>query len=258
MSRWRSVALPGEHGGWSLTAEPVVLALLVAWSWSGSALGLAAVLAFVARTSLKVVLVDRWRGRWLGRTALAARIAAVEVAVIVALGVTATVGSANPWFWVPLAVAVPLIGLELWFDMRSRSRRLIPELAGTIGIGSVAAAIALVADGGAGLAAGVWSIVAARALAAIPFVRHQLDRVHGRSANRWHSDGAQALAVVVAALAWLVGWIPPAPVVAMAVIAAAGVVAIRRPPQPAVVIGVQQMVVGLFLVVVSAWAIGLG
>ena len=50
----------------------------------------------------------------------------------------------NPWFWVPLAVAAPFVGVELWFDMRSRGRRLIPELAGTFGIGSVVAAIVLI------------------------------------------------------------------------------------------------------------------
>ncbi|MGI9616377.1 MAG: YwiC-like family protein, partial [Acidimicrobiales bacterium] len=75
MSSWRQVAVPTEHGGWSLTAEPVLLGLLVAWSWPGLALGLAAMLAFVARTPLKVVLVDRWRNRWLDRSRVAAAIA---------------------------------------------------------------------------------------------------------------------------------------------------------------------------------------
>ena len=64
---WKSVALPSEHGGWSLTAEPALLALIVVFSWSGMALGIAAMLAFVARTPLKLVLVDRWRNRWLPR-----------------------------------------------------------------------------------------------------------------------------------------------------------------------------------------------
>ena len=72
---WRQVAIPTEHGGWSLTAEPVVLGLLVAWSWPGAALGVAAMLAFVARTPLKLGLVDRWRHRWLDRSRLALRIA---------------------------------------------------------------------------------------------------------------------------------------------------------------------------------------
>jgi hypothetical protein len=81
----RAVAMPTEHGGWSLTLEPVLLGLLVAWSWPGVALGLAAMLAFLARTPVKLVLVDRWRGRWHMRTTVAARVAGVELLVLLAL-----------------------------------------------------------------------------------------------------------------------------------------------------------------------------
>ncbi|NND04465.1 MAG: hypothetical protein HKN91_16945, partial [Acidimicrobiia bacterium] len=35
----RAVAVPTEHGGWSLTLEPVILGLIVAPTGSGVALG---------------------------------------------------------------------------------------------------------------------------------------------------------------------------------------------------------------------------
>ena len=47
---WRSVAIPDEHGGWGLTAEPVLLGLLVAPSWPGALLGVAAFVAFLVRS----------------------------------------------------------------------------------------------------------------------------------------------------------------------------------------------------------------
>jgi hypothetical protein len=252
---WRQVAVPSEHGGWSLTAEPVVLGLVVAWSWPGLALGLAAMLAFVARTPLKVVLVDRWRHRWLDRSRLAARIAAVELAMIGGLAAFAATGAVDRRFWIPLAVAAPLVGVELWFDMRSRSRRLIPELAGTIGIGSVVAAIVLTGGGSALLAIGLWVVVSARAAAAIPYARTQVFRAHGREVTRWHSDAAQVAAAAAVALAWGLGAIPLAPVVAVTVIAAFNVMAVRGPVKPAVVIGLQQMAFGIGVVVVTAVAV---
>ncbi len=67
-STLRSVAVPSEHGGWGLTLEPGLLGLLVAPGAAGVCLAVAAFVAFLARTPLKVVLVDRRRGRWLGRT----------------------------------------------------------------------------------------------------------------------------------------------------------------------------------------------
>ena len=62
-SLWRAVAVPSEHGGWGLTLEPVLLGLLVGFSWSGMAIGAATFLAFLVRTPLKLALVDRRRGR---------------------------------------------------------------------------------------------------------------------------------------------------------------------------------------------------
>lgn len=238
-----------------MTAEPVILGLIVAWSWSGVALGMAAVLAFVARTPLKVVLVDRWRGRWLDRSRVAARIAAAELVVIAVLGLWATVGASSGWFWVPLAAAGPLVGVELWFDMRSRSRRLVPELAGTIGIGSVVAAIALAAGEPMVLAVGLWVVVSARAGAAIPYARTQVFRVYGRPVTLWHTDVAQAAAVVAVAAAWVLDAIPFVPVVAVAAIAVFNLAAVRGPVRRAVVIGLQQMTFGIAVIVVTAIAV---
>ncbi|MEM7339920.1 MAG: YwiC-like family protein [Actinomycetota bacterium] len=255
VASWRQVAIPSEHGGWSLTAEPVLLGLIVAWSWSGLALGVAAMLAFVARTPLKVVLVDRWRQRLLPRTRLAARTAAAEIAAIAGLGAVAAIGSASGWFWVPLALAGPLVGLELWYDMRSRSRRLLPELAGTVGIGSVVAAIALAGGESATLAGGLWTVVAGRGIASIVYARTQIFRLHDRPVARWPSDAAQIVSVAGVTVAWAVSAIPVAPVVALGCTALFHVAALRRPVHRALVVGLQQLVVGVAIVVVTAIAI---
>ena len=55
---WRTVAIPSEHGGWGLTLEPALLGLLVAWSGAGVCLALAALVGFLARTPLKLAMVD--------------------------------------------------------------------------------------------------------------------------------------------------------------------------------------------------------
>jgi len=251
---WRTVALPSEHGGWSLTAEPVLLGLIVAWSWPGFALGVAAMVAFMARTPLKVVLVDRWRDRRLDRTRLAARIATMEILVF-ALLVAYAVVEGESGFWVPLAFAAPLVALELWYDMRSRGRRLVPELAGAIGIGSIATAIALADGASTRLAWGLWVVVAARSLAAIPYVRFQIQRTKSQTGQRWHSDLSQVIAVAGAAIAWLVDLVPLAAAIAIAIVAAINVAAVRLAPRRAVIIGIQQTIVGVVIIATTATAI---
>ncbi|MEO6122629.1 MAG: YwiC-like family protein [Ilumatobacteraceae bacterium] len=253
-STLRAVGMPTEHGGWSLTLEPAVLGLLVAWSWAGLALGVAAMFAFLARTPLKLVLVDRWRNRWLERTRVAARLAAVELVVLGLLIVMAVLRS-NASFWWPLLAAAPLVAIELWFDMRSRSRRLLPELAGTVGIGSVAAAIALVGGAGGLVAFGLWVVVATRGAAAIPYARTQVFRTRGKPHDLWHSDLAQALAAAAVVVGWLAGAVPLAAAIAIVLVTVFNIGAVRLTPQPAKIIGLQQMFFGITVVVVTTLAV---
>ncbi len=247
----RSVAIPSEHGGWSLVLEPAILGLLVAFSGAGAALAAVALLGFIARTPLRVVLVDRWRERRLERTQVAERILAAELLIILALATLAFVISKTSFWW-PLAVAAPLILVELWHDMRSKSRHLIPELAGTIGVGSMATAIALAGGADTGVAFGLWVVIAARSLAAVLFVRVQLLRFKGHEYVLWHSDVAQLVAVAMVVVGWMANIVPVAAVVVMGAVAIFEVAAVRRPSQRAAMIGAQQVVLGLTVVVVTA------
>ena len=253
---WRKVAIPSEHGGWGLTLEPVLLGLLLAWSWAGLLLGIAAFVVFVARTPLKVAAVDRRRGRRLPRSRLAVRIAATELVVASSLVVVA--GAWSGWWWLaPAALAVPLVAVELWFDLRSRSRRLLPEVCGAVGIAAAAAAIVVAGGGGPRLAAGAWIVLAARAIGAVPHVRVQVERLHGRDAHLATSHLAQLVSVAVGAVAAIVD--PRLLAGAVGVLLLAGVHAVwtRRPVVPAKVLGIRETVLGLALVLVTALGVHL-
>jgi len=247
----RAVAMPSEHGGWGLTLEPGVLGLLVAPGLAGICLALAALLAFLARTPLKLALVDRRRGRRLPRTVLARRVATVELLAL-ALLVGAALATAAAPFWAPAVVAAPLVATESWFDVRSKSRRLVPELAGAAGVCSVAAMIVLADGDSARLAAGVWAVLVARVLTSIPHVRAQIARLHGRStsvATGIGADGA-AVAVAVAAVA-LDDRLAAGAVAVLAVIVIQRVTARGDLPR-AVVLGLRQMALGFGVVLVTA------
>jgi hypothetical protein len=253
---WRAVAIPSEHGGWALSLEAGLLGLLVTPSLPGLALALAAFAAFVARTPLKTALVDRRRHRRLPRTRLAERIAVGELALLLCLGlgVIATAG----WAWmVPVALAAPLAGVELWFDMRSRGRRLVPELSGAVGMAATSAAIVVAGGGGARLAVAAWLILSARSVASIPFARVQVDRLHHGARPTTVSDRAQLGAVGLAAVAAVVEPSVVVGVVALVVVATLQLVWVRRPPVPARVLGIRQAAVGLSLIVATALGVHL-
>jgi hypothetical protein len=247
----KAVALPAEHGGWGLTAEPVLLGLLVAPSWAGVALGAAAMTAFVARTPIKIGLGDLRRGRRLHRTRIALCIGAAELVLLAALAVTAVVLAAAP-IWMPLLVAAPLLVTELAYDIRSRGRRLVPELAGSVGVAAVAAMIVLAAGNDLVPALGIWTVLAARAVTSIPHVRDQIRRLHHRPTSVSGPLVADLLAVLlVAAAAVAVPELLGGAVAIVAVVTAQRLGALRPAPS-AIVIGIRQSILGV-AVVICTW-----
>ncbi len=120
-----------------------------------------------------MVVVDLRRKRWLDRSRLALQIAAAQLFVLGAAVGAAILLAGWSWF-VPVVVAAPLVAVEMSFEIRSRARKLMPELCGAIAVAAVAGSIVIAAGRSSGLAAGVWLVLAARATGAIPFVRVQI------------------------------------------------------------------------------------
>lgn len=252
----RAVALPAEHGGWGLTLEPCLLGLLVAPGAAGLCIAGAALLAFLARTPLKLAVVDRRRGRRLERTVLATRVATVEVAMLVALAVAAVLLGAT-WFWVPAVAAAPLVAVEGWYEVRSRGRRLVPELAGAVAVCAVAPMIVLADDGPALLAVGLWLVLAARVATSIPFVRAEIARLHGRPASATVTLVADGVALAAAAIAVALDQALIAGALAVAAVVVAQRLGARRPVPRPVVLGLRQMTLGVGVVVITALGVAL-
>jgi hypothetical protein len=246
----RSVALPSEHGGWSLTLEPALLGLIVAPTAAGLMLTVAALGAFMARAPLRISLVDRHRKRRLERTRLAERVVAVYAALLAVLVLTAAVVSAHT-FWAPLLLAFPLVLIAIVYDMRSKSRRLVPELAGTTGVAAVASAIALAGGVPTGVAWGLWVVAGARGVASVTCVRVQVARAKSNPLSSRVSDMSQALAVAAVAVAGWAGIVSWWAVGAVSLLAVIHVALVRRPVPGISIIGAQQVVLGLVVVITA-------
>ncbi|MEA2026511.1 MAG: YwiC-like family protein [Chloroflexota bacterium] len=255
----RSVAMPAEHGGWGLTLEPGILGVLVAPSVAGLLLGVAALLAFLVRTPLRLVLIGRHRAGdrsrsvvSLERMRLATRIAGLELAGIGGAVVATALLASDPMWWLPMAVAVPLFAVALWFDMRSLSRHLVPEIVGSVAIAGVAAMGALAGGATWPLAIGAWVILGARILSSIPHVRAQVLRLH-----RQEVPAALTLVGDLTALGTAIVAVLLEPTLILGALAVVGLIVIQRitlarPPRPARILGVRQMILGFTVVGATA------
>jgi hypothetical protein len=235
----------------------------VAPSLAGLALAVAAVLAFLVRTPLRLVLIGLRRHRHgdapmsPGRERLARQLALVELALLGLALLLAVWLTAEPTWWLPGLAALPLLALTLWHDMRSRSRDLVPEVAGALAFASVASMGALAGGASWPLALGLWLIVGARVGTSIPHVRAQVARLHGRRVDGRAVDVGDAVALLLAGAAALVEpalLLGTGAVVALVIV---GRVAIARPPIPAKTLGLRQMALGFGLVGATALGVWL-
>lgn len=250
----RAVGVPAEHGGWGLTGEPILLGLLLVPSLAGLFVGFVGGILFLLRTPVRFVLVDARRRRTLRRTVVARRLAVIEAVVAVLFVVSVFRLSSSP-FWVPATVASPLVLLQMWFDVRSRSRRLVPELAGSIGISSLAASITIAGGARASLALGVWMILAARAVTSIPFVRQQVGLLHHRETSSWPLAVWDGVAVTLAAGAAVIDHSLLVAFVSVACVVLGQRLSVLWPTARAKVIGMRQMVFGMTVVVATVMGV---
>jgi hypothetical protein len=243
---WKPIALPAEHGGWGLLAEPLLLGLVLAPSAAGVWLALAALLGFLARHPLRLWFLDRRKAVRYPRTALAERFF-VGYAGLGALLLAGAFALAPSPFWPALAAAAPIGLVALSFDARGRSREALPELSGAIALGASAAAIALAGGAPAAVAWGAWALLALRAMTSVVYVRARIRLDRGLPAR----PGA-VLAGHAAALAACVGlaqcaaapWIAAAAFLVLLARAAWGLSPLRRPVRPKL-LGFQELGYGL-------------
>jgi hypothetical protein len=100
----------------------------------------------------------------------------------------------------------------------------------------------------------MWLVIGARATAAVLHVRVQLRRAKQQNPQRWQNDAAQGGAVAAVAAGAAGGIIPVAGLAAVAATSLVHLALARMPPARTPVIGAQQVVVGLTVVL----AAGLG
>jgi hypothetical protein len=238
----RPLALPNEHGGWGFLAEPVLLGLLIAPSPGGAFIAVAALAAFLTRHPLKLAASDWLRGKRYPRTSACARLAAGYGAA----GLTAmlfAVWLSGASILSPLAAAAPLAAMQFAADARNRGRALMPELAGAIAMGSIAAAIAVAAGKPAGVAIALWGVLVARTIPAIFYVHAALRREHVAITVALH-----VVAVAVAYVIW------PAATPAMLFLLGRCIEGMVRKPRRAQTVGILELIFGAAFVAITVLA----
>jgi hypothetical protein len=254
--RYRTIALPVEHGGWGFLIEPILAGLLVAPSWAGLCLCVAALGAFLVHQPLKVALKDTRAGRRYARTGIAWRFVAVYATVaVVALLMAAWL--ARGLFWGPLLLVAPFALVQVAYNARNRGREWLPEAAGALSLGATAPAVLLAGGQSWTSALLLWVLLGLRSLPAILYVRILLRRQRRGGVAAWPALLAHLLALGVAAVLALTRAVVPLAVGVMLLLLARAVFMIvrRGPAISAPIIGISELGFGVLSAVLLAFAV---
>lgn len=278
---FRSLVLPREHGSWSLALEPVALGLLIAPTFAGALLALAAAAGFLSRRPLKLAStlpsLDPRRAAAADWTMLLAGLALVALAAAATLPptiganeqqwplastispseVVASIGANKQQtsldsLW-PLLLALPFGAAFLWFDLRGEMREAEAELCGSAAFALLPAAFATLAGWPAAPALVLAGLMLARSLPTVLVVRAYLRIQKGRPPARTAAWFAALLALAgpLAAVAADLAPFAVAPLAAVLFARAAWLLSPWRPDWPARRIGLLEAAMG------ALWLLGL-
>lgn len=252
-ARWRSVALPIEHGGWGFLIEPILLGLLAAGSAAGLWLAVAGLGLFLFRQPFRIALKDWLRRKRYARTALAERFAAgfgIGAVVASALAILTRQGD----FWLPVVLAVLLALVQLRYDTLGQARKLLPEVAGALALNGLAPAMAMAGGWSSEGALLLWLILGGRTVTSILYVRVRLRRIRGEAARSDAVVVSHLLALALLAVLALADRIPPLAALAVLPLLGRAVYGLSptRAPVRARTVGFQEMGYGVLYAILVA------
>lgn len=248
-----ALALPREHGSWSLALEPMVLGLVAAPSAAGALLGTAVLAAFFLRRPARLMLTATDDPRWRLACGCVAVLGAAALAAVGWAGVLA--GGQRLW---PLVLAVPAGAAFAWWDSRGEGREAAAELAGAVAFAAVPASLAALAGWPPGPALALAAFMAARSVPTVMTLRAYLRRNKGQAVRVAPALGASVGAAAGTGLlaAWSLA--PWAAVLAASLLAVRAVVLLTWPGLRvrATLLGIAEATFGgiLVLVVALSWS----
>ncbi len=247
----KTIALPAQHGGWGFWLEPTLAGLLLAWSLPGLALGIAGLMVLLLHQPLRIYLKDIRKGKRYERTIVAERFVLIYGAILLLTMMVTILNAPNLAFLLPPFLALPLVAIQLHYELKNQGRELIPELAGAVLFGAIAPSIVLLAGWEWGAALALWAALVARSVPSIVYVRARLRLEHGKTMSALPALSAHGLALVLLIILVMLHQLPVASLVAMALLITRCAYGLSRFRQhsPAKIIGFQEIALGIAYIV---------
>lgn len=172
------IAFPKEHGAYGFTIEPLMLALLVTFSWTGFYLALGTLLAFFAHQPIKILFGQQKSLRPLAFLFLIAYIGPAFILFALFLN------QVSAHTAVPFYAAIVMMTVYLVLDLLKYSRRLFVEIMAPTAIGLIAVSIVMSTGWSEGQALGLGLLLSARFIPTPFYIRARLQLEKGQVSDK--------------------------------------------------------------------------
>ena len=250
----KTLVLPVEHGVWGFWLEPSLLGLLLAPSWAGLCLVLAALAAILCQQPLLIAMADFRRNKMYPRSFHAMRLALLFGLLAGILLVASMLLADTMRFILPLLLAAPLVVVQLSARIANRGRDLGIELLGASALSALVVSVVFIVGVSTTLGTILACIIVARNIPSILYVRARLRLERGEAIKPWVSIGMSALALLCLSLLTFTDLVPVVTLLAFVLLLFRAVWGLSRwrLPLKAKHIGMLEMFYGL-IVVMSVW-----
>jgi len=247
--RRKQIALPVEHGGWGFLFESLVAGLAVAFSSAAPWVAIMTIGAFLTRQPLRIYIVDRLGMRVKQRANAALAFIGIFASIFFA-GAIGTLLTIHIPALTPFLIVAPLAAMQMYWDVRRKSRDLLPELLGAIAMSSSIAVMALAADMSRPAALALWILFIARGIPSILYVRERLKLEKGKGFSRVIPTVANVAAFLSVAILAYHGLLPYLVVAILGILLARTVFGLspNRKKLKAMQIGVREIFYGTAVV----------
>lgn len=179
-SNFRKVGYPKEHGSWGFFLEPIVLALLIAYSNNGLILALSAFLLFLSNQSVTIVL--KGIPKYLLRSSYLYFISYTILSVLILLYLNSTLQSSGSL--IPFLVAILFMGFFKLMERKSLNRNIIVELIPQIAVGLMSVSILLIDNWELVPLLGFVVIILSRSIQTVFYINNKLKFFKGIKPNK--------------------------------------------------------------------------
>jgi hypothetical protein len=243
-AKLKSIALPAEHGGWGFLLEPILVGLLLVPSLNGFLLALAMFATFLIHQPIKIAIKDYAKRRCTERTRWAERFALLYGGLALFF-ILLALGRAGTAFLMPLFLTLPLVGIQVFYDLKNQSRELGAELAGGVALGAIAPAIAILGEYDKAMI--LWLLLALRTIPSILYVRARLRLERGKPSSISEAVMSHVLAFLLGLGLVIIGQAHLLMFIALGILllrCAWGLSRYRTPTSRPAIIGIQEMFYG--------------